>query len=114
MPYTFRTDLFMTVVGAADRELEVEFRYTVTPGSDDYWDGQQWQPGWAAEVDLQSARIKVSPTDWVAMPEWMFGLFFADRDFHDQLLADAAEQDEGARDRRADERREELMMERGR
>jgi hypothetical protein len=111
---TYRTTLYMTTIGSDEHKLELEFRYSVTPGSDDYWDGQQWQPGWAAEADIRSARIKVAPTEWVAMPEWMFGLFYADSNFQEELLVHAADQDEYARDQAADAKREEQMQERGR
>lgn len=109
--YTYRTTLLLSVGGGTEREFPVHLRYTVTPGSGDYWDGQMWQQGWAAEVELVEARVQLpAPSEWVAVPEWIFSVLYSDADLHAELLSNAADDDEHARDQAADARREDMRM----
>jgi hypothetical protein len=113
MSYSYLTTLLVSVAGGTERELTLRLRYTVTPGSEDYWDGQMWQQGWAAEVELSEALVELpKPREWVAVPEWIFSILYGDTDLQAELLSNAADSDEYHRDQAADMRREELRSER--
>jgi len=56
----YTTTLECHLPGDDDVEFGLEIDYTVTPGSDDYNDGQQWQQGWAAEAEVERATLHLS------------------------------------------------------
>lgn len=68
--------------GGEQHEIEAEATFNLTPGCSDWWCKSvgAWMPGDPSETELLSLRLKVG-SDWIAAPEWLFGLLYSDTEF---------------------------------
>lgn len=109
MSATFHTSLLFSVGGNEEHEHDLRLTYSVVPGSPatgpSYASGGE--PGYGPEVDLLTAHVKVGD-DWIALPEWMFGVLYSDEELQNALLEDEEEADLAARERADEMRRDDM------
>jgi hypothetical protein len=116
MPYTMHTGVIFTLTDDIDREeheAKLRLKFRVYPARA----ATMTEPGEAASVSIQEADIEHGTglgRQFIPAPPWLWPALESDQRLHAELLAHAADTDEYARDRAADARREEMMMERGR
>lgn len=85
--HTVSTAVLIEAGRGEQHEIEAEATVNFTPGCGDWWSRATgaWMPGDPSEIELLSLRLKVG-NDWIAAPEWLFGLLYSDTEFLGDLI----------------------------
>ncbi len=87
-------------IGSNERELLIT--YTVTPGGAETGPSYDCagEPGWPAEVEIESVEVEVIGRDcfgkpaikaWEPAPRWLIDIIENDSDMHSDMLSQAGE-----------------------
>jgi hypothetical protein len=113
--YKITTDMDVRLVGtihAMHHEIELELTFDIHPGIEE----SRLQPGEPASVSICTAYVIERDGIYVARheaPTWLWRMIEGDDALEIEMLAEAWEADEAARDYRAEAIREDRMLERG-
>jgi len=108
MPYTAKSALHLALwEGGGEVEVEAVIEFTVTK----FAPATMEQPEEPPMAEVSSFRIRKPKTgEWLTSPAWISDAFEGDESFMNWLVSEAADQDENARDRAAEDRADERRL----
>ena len=111
--YKILTDMTLTLVGvvnADQHDITLEVTFNVEPERS----ATYLEPGGGATVEVQTIRLIENHggprQNYYEAPAWLWPMVEGDESLAHEMLAEAWESDESARDHQADSRREEAMI----